>query len=375
MGASESTVTLRKSKKANYITAIGVVSIVAGAVSLPANIIGFLVRLVGAFFTRGGLTPAFLGMLAGFLFGVFLLVMGIKALIYISRYKKIYKAIHTSARVSVKSLSESMGRDIQPLFSDLANMSRRGLFEGMEIDLERKELVIDKTAPPAPLSPEEAATVFVKTEKRSTAPIYIFGLVWLFYSQTFPLYRWFDFVFAIGASLLASFVFSSVLPNKVTLSEAPRVAKAAPPSKTGDPGLDEFLDAAGAGAAELARLELSISSPKIKEPLQDLLKTTEEIFEFVKAQPGKVRQIRQFMNYFLPTAVKLLKNYEELEAQGHKGGNITSSMEKIEDAMENIKLAFSRELDGLFSDKAMDISSDIVVLQQIIERDKLDPAE
>ena len=91
----------------------------------------------------------------------------------------------------------------------------------------------------------------------------------------------------------------------------------------------------------------------------------------MKAHPEKLPQIRKFMSYYLPTTLKLLRSYDELSRQGVSGQNITGTMEKVEGMMDTIVLAFEKQLDSLFGDQAMDISTDITVLDNMMAREGL----
>ena len=87
--------------------------------------------------------------------------------------------------------------------------------------------------------------------------------------------------------------------------------------------------------------------------------------------PAKLPQIRKFMSYYLPTTIKLLTAYDQMSRQGVSGENITGTMEKVEGMMDTIVLAFEKQLDGLFGDQAMDISTDITVLDNMMAREGL----
>ena len=76
-------------------------------------------------------------------------------------------------------------------------------------------------------------------------------------------------------------------------------------------------------------------------------------------------------SYYLPTTLKLLRSYDELSRQGVSGQNITGTMEKVEGMMAAIVLAFEKQLDSLFGDQAMDISTDITVLDNMMAREGL----
>ena len=77
------------------------------------------------------------------------------------------------------------------------------------------------------------------------------------------------------------------------------------------------------------------------------------------------------MNYYLPTTLKLLNAYDRMSSQGVEGQNISGTMERVESMMSTIVTAFERQLDSLFGDQALDISTDITVLENMMAREGL----
>ena len=102
--------------------------------------------------------------------------------------------------------------------------------------------------------------------------------------------------------------------------------------------------------------------------LEDL---SAKIFAQVKADPKKLPQIRKFMDYYLPTTLKLLNAYDRMGAQGVNGENIDNTMQRVESMMSTIVAAFEKQLDMLFGSEAMDISTDITVLENMMKREGL----
>ena len=98
---------------------------------------------------------------------------------------------------------------------------------------------------------------------------------------------------------------------------------------------------------------------------------TARIFEHVEANPEKLPQIRSFMNYYLPTTLKILNAYDRMGAAGVSGENIDSTMQRIETMMDTIVMAFHKQLDALFRDDAMDIASDITVMENLLAQEGL----
>ena len=105
-------------------------------------------------------------------------------------------------------------------------------------------------------------------------------------------------------------------------------------------------------------------SPARKCPIRSAgWKPSAPNFAQAKQNPDKLPQMRKFMDYYLPTALKLLKTYAELDAQGVEGENIRESKQRIEQVMDTLVTAFEAQLDRLFEDDALDVSTDIDVME------------
>lgn len=97
----------------------------------------------------------------------------------------------------------------------------------------------------------------------------------------------------------------------------------------------------------------------------------EKIFEYVEGHPEKIPQIKRFTEYFLPTTLKLTDTYAQLDNQPIQGGNISTTKKEIEETMDTIYDAFENLLDGLFEEVALDVSTDISVLETIFAQEGL----
>ena len=110
----------------------------------------------------------------------------------------------------------------------------------------------------------------------------------------------------------------------------------------------------------------AIPGEEISEKISKMELIVRKIFARVEDEPELAADMRKFMEYYLPTTVKLLHAYEELDAQPIQGANIVSSKKEIEDTLDTINQAFENLLDSFFQDTAWDISSDISVLQAML---------
>lgn len=95
------------------------------------------------------------------------------------------------------------------------------------------------------------------------------------------------------------------------------------------------------------------------------------IFDRVEEDPSAVEDIQKMMEYYLPTTVKLLEAYEQLDSQPEAGANIRQAKEEIEKTLDTLNTAFEKLLDSLFEDVAWDISSDISVLEAMLAQEGL----
>ena len=143
------------------------------------------------------------------------------------------------------------------------------------------------------------------------------------------------------------------------------------PKSTGNAELDKMIDDGRKAIAEMKRLDDNIADPTISAQIVRLQELSGKIFAQVEQNPEKLPQIRRFMNYYLPTTLKILNAYDRMGEQGVAGENITSTMHKVESMMATIITAFEKQLDNLFGAEAMDISTDMVVLENMMAREGL----
>jgi len=115
----------------------------------------------------------------------------------------------------------------------------------------------------------------------------------------------------------------------------------------------------------------AIPNQEISAKLDRLETVTSKVFAYVEGHPNKLPEIRKFMNYYLPTTLKLVNAYREFDSQPVNGDNITAAKREIGEILDTINTAFENLLDSLFADDAMDISSDISALSIMLAQDGL----
>lgn len=109
-----------------------------------------------------------------------------------------------------------------------------------------------------------------------------------------------------------------------------------------------------------------IPGVEISNKLDRMESIAAKIFEYIDKHPEKLPDISRFLNYYMPTTLKLLNAYHEFDSQPVQGENIRKGKQEIEMTMDNINLAFEKLLDQLFQDSMLDVSTDISVLSTML---------
>ena len=122
---------------------------------------------------------------------------------------------------------------------------------------------------------------------------------------------------------------------------------------------------------QLKALNDEILDQAVSDKIDRIAALTRDIYSFVALNPEREIEVHKFMNYYLPTTMKLLKSYSLLERQSYQGENIVASRHDIEEILGTLAHAFEKQLDQLFAADAVDISSDITVLETMIAKDGL----
>lgn len=217
--------------------------------------------------------------------------------------------------------------------------------------------------------------------KRSTIPIYLIGVVWLLFALFFSLSRPLDYVLCAVISIAVFVVGKAIFPDKhyhmpgeekpeeEKKKEAPKKPEA--PKSTGNPEIDNLIKERERALGEMRRLNDSIEDETISAQIDHLEEVTSKIIDQVVKEPAKLPQIRRFLNYYLPTTLKILNAYDRMDAVGVSGENIDSTKERVERMMGTIVKAFDKQLDALFGAEAMDISTDITVMENLLSQEGL----
>lgn len=196
---------------------------------------------------------------------------------------------------------------------------------------------------------------------RSAVPIYIAAAVWILYGLVLPLYKISHILMAAGISVVAYLVAGRFFPGRKVEEEL----------TTGDSQIDRELSENMENLKKLREANQEITSPVITEQLDRMEKAGKAILSAVAEKPERAGQVRKFMKYYLPTTTKLLEQYKTMYAVDAKGEHITKAMQSVENSLGLIAAAFEKQLDQLYRDEAVDMTSDVQVLETMMAGDGL----
>ena len=138
-------------------------------------------------------------------------------------------------------------------------------------------------------------------------------------------------------------------------------------AETGDTPLN--LDTARRFAAVLEKEQQLMQDAQAREELAAMYKTTTAICDWLEAHPESQPKTRRFAEYYIPTTLKLLHTYNDV--QGQQGENAETIRRDIAGILHTLNQAYENLYNNLLSDVAMDISSEIAALQGMLANDGL----
>ncbi|MBP5625241.1 MAG: 5-bromo-4-chloroindolyl phosphate hydrolysis family protein [Lachnospiraceae bacterium] len=212
----------------------------------------------------------------------------------------------------------------------------------------------------------------------SAVSYYVVAAASIFWAMSLPLYEVAHFV-SFGIVMLLLFITSwQIWPKKIRVEMKVKKVedkKAKEEEKkiasTGDPEIDKMIEDKTLALLEMKRLDANIINEKISNQIVHLQDVTDKIVARVVENPSKKKQVRRFFNYYLPTTIKLLNAYDRMDEAGISGINIDGTKGKIEEMMETAVDAYDKQLDYLYKDEALDISTDITVMENLMKSEGL----
>lgn len=255
--------------------------------------------------------------------GAFLLSKGIKSLCLIGRFKKYLKAIGQREYCGVQELIDVVGKPAKFVLKDLKKMIKKGWFREGHLDQQK--------------------TTFMLT----------------------------DSMYAQYQQLEAQK--SELQKEEAKRMQAQREAEAmqAEYRKGLSPDVQKVVEQGDAYVRKIRELNDIIPGEEVSAKMDRMEMIVDRIFDRVEEHPESVNDIRKLMEYYLPTTIKLLEAYAQMDAQPIGGENIESAKKEIEATLDTLNIAFEKILDSLFQETAWDVSSDISVLNTILAQEGL----
>ena len=120
---------------------------------------------------------------------------------------------------------------------------------------------------------------------------------------------------------------------------------------------------------QIRKVNRDIADQEVSRKIYRIEAITSGIFTAVKNDPAKLAQAQTFMNYYLPTTLKLLTRYAQLEKTASPGPNVRSAMRNISEILDKLVQSFEELLDKLYQNDVIDITSEISALETMMARD------
>ena len=194
-------------------------------------------------------------------------------------------------------------------------------------------------------------------------PVYASAAIFALYGWIFPLLDVRHLLMAASLSVIVYFVSGKFF--KGTVIAVPETYR------TGDTSVDAQLKASQDALLSLREANEMIHEPAVSAKIDRMEAAGEKILEAVVAKIDRAGQVRRFMNYYLPASAKLLNQYKDLVSGNVSGENVAKAKKNIENSLDMIASAFEKQLDNLYKDEQLDISTDIEVLEKMMAGDGL----
>lgn len=250
--------------------------------------------------------------------GIWLLANGIRSITKVSRYEKYLKALGSKTYCELNRLAQVVGKSPKFVRKELKGMIDDGMFLEGHLDEEETSLITSNDAYVHYLEAKQKQAVKKQEEVVQTV----------------------------------------------------RAQKEAD-TKKGNAQAQEVLDKGNAFIRQLRACNDAIPGREISEKISRMETLVRKIFDRVETHPEVVPELKKLMDYYLPMTVKLLNAYADMDAQPIQGENIRSSKQEIEATLDTLNTAFEKLLDSIFKTTAMDVSSDITVLQTLLAQEGL----
>ena len=224
-----------------------------------------------------------------------------------------------------------------------------------------------------------------EAEKKSAVPILSVGVTWLVFAVVFHIYSATRFfLVAVLSFIVYQITKKKFPPKKVEImmeaetqkENTAKKTEAAVPLSPEERELRDLNERINLYFIEIKLLNDSIGDEFISGELYEIEKTLKKIQVHLNdksetSKTKKIEQLTQFFDYYMPTTIKILNSYRKIESQQLTGENATETKKRVEESLPFVRKAFEKELDNMFSDEMMDITTDIDVLEAVLSKEGL----
>jgi 5-bromo-4-chloroindolyl phosphate hydrolysis protein len=214
------------------------------------------------------------------------------------------------------------------------------------------------------MDPKIESKMYKEVKVKAVNPIYAIGVVWLVYGIAFPLYRITDLVIAAAVSALAYICARKFLPERTLVT--PLTDKGAL-----DTRCMELITRGYTYIAELEKYPARVNDKTITAQVGEITAISRQMFDYAAKNPRIATDLRNFVDYYFPVTIKLLVTYIDMQTQTVKSENVIEIMAKVGTVMNKVTAAFHKHLDDMFSDKRLDVKTDIEVLKSELKMEGL----
>lgn len=217
-------------------------------------------------------------------------------------------------------------------------------------------------------------------KQKSARGLYVALIIWLMCIGPMPMYTMGGWIGAALLTFAGAKIVNKLIDRlfdgknrnaKTDHIPYTQTAEAAASATTYGPEVDSIIEDGNRAMAEMGRLYASIDNADIKHKINELMRISDKIVQDAIHDPSDVPQIRKFLDYYLPTTIKLLNAYDRMDSQGIEGENIDSTKKNILEMLDTAIEAFKKQLDSLFANQALDIETDIDVMNTMLRREGL----
>lgn len=293
----------------------GILYTVFGGIGLGFSVLAFLVSLIVLFFAGG---PLFAVPFAGAFIALFgwMIGHGCKLQGRVLRAERFAKLSGQNMYVTIENLASHMGKSKKAVINDVKNMLKLGIFPEGHLDAQQTCLILSNDVYKTYLQAEKARQVRENEETFSQKE-----------------------------------------------QEIPEVDHASE--------LTQMIQEGNECIRKLRDLNDAIEGEVISNKLFRLENLLKEIFSQVKEHPEKMQEMHKFMDYYLPTTLKLVEAYAEFDDVSEPGDDIIQAKQQIENTLDTINSAFNELLNNLFRDRVFDVTTDAQVLQTLLSKEGL----